>query len=519
MSEKSGGEPSLAQREVTPGLDASPARGSVSGGTTEVAVAALAGLAALAAVASDALPWLRGPAPYPPEWQWGWRAEAGRPLVLAGLVAVALVLLVATAGGRWWRARPRVGAAALLAAATVGGLSFAVALLEREPAGSLRALMARAQSFSVTSYHSVAVSGEARDPLAFLRAHAGLLPGFVGTAKHAATHPPGPVLWYRAAVGLCASSPALTGALLGAAEAPGPQSQPPERRAARAGALLGALGLALLAALTVWPLAWLGEGLGLERLDAARVAAVFVLLPGPALFAGSLDAALALPVTACAALLLASARETRARRAVLSAAAAGALAAVALFGSYGSAAFLALAGLAVAAAAVRDRPSLARFARAGAVTGAVALALAFALPALLGHEPVRAARTALALHHAEYTAPRSYFLWLAFNPLDFALFAGLPFALLAAWRATVSLGRSARRTSLDRYRGAAIAGLVALVASGVTRGEVGRLWMPLVPLLLLSSARDDEPAGLVPTLVPAAIAAAFTIAIASRWSF
>ena len=516
MGHDEGGETRLAQPEDAPGHGArAPGRGS----TTALAALSAVALGVLVAIATDALPWLRGPAPYPPEWQWGWRTEATRAPVLAALVAAALVALVATAGGRWWRARPRAGAAALLGAATVGGLTFAVALLEREPAGALRAMMARAQSFSVTSYHTVAVSEDARDPVAFLRAHASLLPQLAHTAKHAATHPPGPVLWYRAAVSLCASSPVLTRALLAAAGAAGPESQTAERRAERAGALLGSLAFALMAALTVWPLAWLGEGLGLEPLDAARVAAVFVLLPGPALFAGSLDAALALPVTACAALLVSAARTGRAGRAAAEAAAAGACAAVALFGSYGAAAFLAVAGVAVAAGVVRDRASFTALARAAAIAGGVALLLAFGLPALLGHEPLRALATALAIHRAEYTSPRRYSLWLAFNPLDFALFAGLPVVLIAAGRAAESVARPRRPTSLDRFRGAAFAGLAALVLAGVTRGEVGRLWIPLVPLVLLASARDDGPSPILLALPPAVLAAGFTLAIAVCWAF
>jgi hypothetical protein len=494
------GEPRLAQR----------------GRTTAVAIVSLV---AIGAIVTDALPWLRGPAPYPPEWQWGWREEPDRAPVLASLLALALLALVAASVGPRWRARPRAAAKLLLAAATVGGLSFAMALLQREPDGALRWLMARAQSFSITSYHTVAVSEDARDPLAFLRAHARLLPELARTAKHAATHPPGPVLWYRAAVGLCASSPALTAGLLDLAGAPGRETQAPERRAARAGALLGALGLAVLAALTPWPLARLAEGVGLAPLDAARTAAVFVLLPGPALFAGSLDAALALPVTACAALLLTAARAVATGRALGLAFAAGASAAVALFASYGSMAFLALAGLAVGSAAVRDRASFVRFARAAAVAGALSLLLAFGLPALLGHEPLAALRTALALHRAEYTAPRSYALWLAFDPLDFALFAGLPFALLAAWHVAAAMGRGWAPGRLDRFRYAAVGGLATLVLAGVTRGEVGRIWIPIVPLLVLASAGDDEPAGLATAVLPAALAAALTLAIGSSWSF
>lgn len=474
-----------------------------------LALVAVSLLLALA-IAADACPSLRGPAPYPPEWQWGRRAaQAVRFPAVAMLVGAALLGVVAASAR--WRERPRAAARALLAAATLAGPLFALALLAREPEEALRALMARAQSFSVTSYHTVAASEDARDPRAFLRAHAGLLPSLGRTAKHAATHPPGPVLWYRGAIALCESSPRLANGLLSLAGVTPPASLPLERRAARAGALLGALGFVLLASLAVWPTALLGEALGLGPLAAARAAALLVLLPGPALFAGSLDAALALPVTAAAALLLVAAARPSIGEAARPATAAGACAGIALFGSYGSAAFLALAGLAVIAAAAGDR---ARAAVASALAGGVAALLAFGVPALLGHEPLRALQTALAIHRAEYTAPRDYRLWLAFNPLDFALFAGLPIVLVALWRARGWLGRAT--SPLDRFRLAVLAGLGLLVLSGLTRGEVGRLWIPLVPLVLLSS-ESDPPGPPSDRIALAALAATFTLAIGATW--
>ena len=197
-----------------------------------------------------------------------------------------------------------------------------------------------------------------------------------------------------------------------------------------------------MAALTVWPLARLGEGLGLEPLDAARAAAVLVILPGPALFAGTLDAALALPVTACAALLLSAARAGRPGRAAAAAAAAGACAAVALFGSYGAAAFLALVGVAVSAAVVRDRasprPLRARpRSRPSSRSSSRSPCRRSSATSRSVRSRPRSPSTA-----REYTAPRRYDLWLAFDPLDFALFAGLPFVLIAAWRTAASVARA-----------------------------------------------------------------------------
>jgi hypothetical protein len=178
--------------------------------------------------------------------------------------------------------------------------------------------------------------------------------------------------------------------------------------------------------------------------------------------------------------------------------------------------------MAVAVALVRDPASLARVAAALAIAAGIAATLAFGLPALLGHEPLRALETALAIHRAEYTRPRSYALWLLFNPIDFALFAGLPLALLASWRTARALsaqpdGRPL--ASVDRFRIAFGAVLLLLFASGLTRGEVGRLFVPLVPFVLIAGTNADERGGVLEMLGPAAIAAALTIAIASRWSF
>lgn len=162
--------------------------------------AVLATLLVLVLVATDAIPLLRGPAPYPPEWRWELRPESPAAAAYAWPVAGAAVLLalVIASDGRWFRDRPRRGAATLLAAATLAGTLFQLGLLDLEPQGAWRTLLARVISRTDTGYYTVAVSEDARDPIAFLDRHAELLVGLRHVAKHAATHPPGPVLYYRA---------------------------------------------------------------------------------------------------------------------------------------------------------------------------------------------------------------------------------------------------------------------------------------------------------------------------------
>jgi hypothetical protein len=454
-------------------------------------------LLAAAAVRWDLLPWLRGPAPYPPEWQWGYRPHGpARPLFAAALAAAGLLGLLQASGSPWARARPRRAAGALLFAATLGGTLLQLALLEREPQGALRALMARAVSPSISSYHTVAVADEARAPIDFLRAHAKLLPQLAPESKHAATHPPGPVLWYRGALALCEGSRWLSDLLLGAAGAPRSPSQTEQGRAIRAAALLGALGLTFCGMLTLWPLALLAEALGLGPLPAARVGLLWPLLPASALFTPALDAALALPIVCCCWLVARGSSGTSWWRALASGLLAGACGAVAFFGSYGAAIFLALGAAAVVAATGGDRARFARGTAVAAFAASATAALALGLPALLGHEPLLALRTALGLHRALFTAPRSYPLWLVFNPLDFAMFLGLPLALSGLWALRGTLrGVCARAplAPLDRLRLALAGGLAMLLLLGATRGEVGRLWTPLMPFVLLAALPEDAP--------------------------
>ena len=475
-----------------------------------------------ASIPFDLVPWLRGPAPYPPEWQWAFRSGGpDRPLVAAALVAFLLLGLLGASGTGRARRRPEAASRLLVVGAVLLGWTFQIALLVREPGSPLLTLLSRTRSRSFTSYHAVAVSDDARDPLRFLRRHADLLPAQARSARHAATHPPGPVLFYRAAIAACGASPSLTEALLQAAGVPEREFPPPDTRPARAAALLGALVLGLLGAATAWPVFRLAEALGAARLPAARLSVLWALLPGPALMTPQIDQALALPVAAATALLARAAIESRPRRSAFLAALAGLLGGVSVFTSYGAAAFLAIGGVAaLSAAAGRPAPTGTNAWRRPAMLAlgatAVSAALACGGPALLGHEPLRAAATALSIHRGVYTEPRSYPLWLAFNPLDLAVFLGLPIAFTALLRlGAPPAGEPAR---LRRFRTSLGVGVGLLFLLGVTRGEVGRIWIPLMPLLLVAALAggEDEP-DRSEAVFHGLLLAVLTLAIGAYW--
>jgi hypothetical protein len=483
------------------------------------AVILVASLVVLISLPFDLIPLLRGPAPYPPEWQWAFRPGGpSRPLLAAAACALGLLALLLASGTARARRRPIAALRALVIGAVLLGCGLQLGLLAREPDGPLRTLLSRTRSRSFTSYHTVAISPEARDPSSFLRHHAERLPELARSAKHAATHPPGPVLFYRASLALCEASSTLTNGLLQAAGVPNREFRAPATRAARAAALLGALVLGLLGALAAWPIAHLARCLGVEDLAAARLGILWALLPGPALMTPQFDQALALPIAGATVLLRTAGGTTR--RGPMLATLAGLLGGIGIFTSYGAAAFLAIGGIAAFAAAEEEPARLRRSTGLATIAAAVAGLVAFVVPALLGHQPLRAMLSALTIHREMYTAPRSYALWLVFNPVDLALFLGVPVAtagLMLMPQVVRRAAPDAARAPRDRFRLAVLAGVVILLALGVTRGEVGRIWIPLMPLLLVASLGGHDAPDRKDALLQGTLLAALTLTIGSYW--
>lgn len=226
--------------------------------------------------------------------------------------------------------------------------------------------------------------------------------------------------------------------------------------------------------------------------EAALLAlALTALIPSLHLFSPYPD--LLLPLFAVAAFY--AWRRALRRGSVVWAALSGAIAVVGLLWSMSLLAAVALIGayslLVAWRGAVEGRGAPSRSGWLRATFGwAAGFLISSLLPTLLfGYDAWSVWRTCLA-QHATF-AGGSYWAWTLFNPVEFAVFAGLPTFLLLMVAAAVDFRRwwpERRRQALSSLPWALLVVLAALNFSGKNLGEVARLWMFLMPFAAAAGA-------------------------------
>ena len=89
----------------------------------------------------------------------------------------------------------------------------------------------------------------------------------------------------------------------------------------------------------------------------------------------------------------------------------------------------------------------------------------------------------------KFQAPREYLPWLIFNPYDFFLFLGIPISLLFLY---VSFRWAKHYLQLGNLESKILVSFwivfIVLIVSGISRGEVVRIWLPLmyVPIIFIA---------------------------------
>jgi len=443
--------------------------------TCAVSSALVAGLTA--AIRAGAMPLgVRG------EWEW-LRLPVAPAAVNVGLAAasvLAYALFVGLAGlalRRASRLRECVALPSLFAASV---LVQAAAHLGAPDGYGLAKWVVALNAKGASGYFSVATA-EARDPWRFAAGY----PEWVSRqdALHLGTHPPGLILLQSALLGALERSPAS--ARLVEDRVPDTvavafrvfRSDRLGTPAARATlALTGFLTL-LACAATVIPLYLLAR-VGLPATGAWSAAALWPLVPSAILFQPTADTAFPLLATTALALAAHAGRSGPVRGSFLAA-----LAGVVLgLGMQFSLVFLPV-GLVVAVVTLGDghRPVGAGVRRILA-TGAGFLGFTGCVWLLTTANPFVIWWWNQRNHARFYTEfPRSYGAWVVANPVELAVGLGLP---ATAW-AVLAVGWP---REIPRVSVATVAVLTVLTLGGWNLSEIGRLWLPFMPALLVAAA-------------------------------
>ena len=456
----------------------------------------------IAAVKSTAMPLgVRG------EWEW-LRLKpdvAVLPIDLAlGAVWVAAYALFAALGARSLAARAtRVRGVTWVALLAIAAVAVQERVQSAAPAGYGLAKWVVALSQKGSSGYIRLAREEAGDLGRFLAHYPAWIRG--RDALHIGTHPPGLI---AAEAVLLHTIQARPGAARWIEDhAPEPvvltlrifsedNPLPPADRAAYV--VTGAITL-LCCALTVLPLYVLARA-NLAPSRAFAVAALWPLVPSAVLFQPTADTAFPLLSTTVLALAVHAGRAAP-RAAPWLAGAAGVMLGV---GMQFSLVFLAVGAVGGIVLVTVQGRSL--WERVGWVVATAAgfFGLTFLVWAVTRGNPF-VTWWWNEVNHARFYAefPRSYLPWLAANPIELAVGIGLSTAVWAL--ASVRWLREVPRVSV-----ATIAILAALTLGGWNLSEVGRLWLPFMPALLVASGLSFGKLGAGPKTLAATIALAGT---------
>lgn len=463
-------------------------------------------------IVTDWLTVLRGPAPETPEWYWPYQL---RPYALWLKPILAGLVLFGVSG--WWLRLKGNGRGVKFGLFVLLGASFLLqlALMNADSPHIRDELINRVYSNLASGYFQTAV--ELDDLGTALQIYPELMPHF--PSEHAQTHPPGLVVANRLTMHLLARLPALADWLA-----------PPaiaarcidlwllDRSTAVAATLtVWAIIPLLMAAFTVFPAFWVARMM-VEKTAVKLAVLLIAILPALLLFAPKvvqLYAPLTLLILGTFFLGL---KKWSWPWFLLS----GTLLSFASFLSLGNSAlglllvvFAALylwqgrksVGLPVASdspqpttgygPAITDYQSLIISAFAFGV-GAASFWLVYWLG--WGVPPWQIAQVGLGQHYELVTQLRRYDWWLLWNVVDVIVFAGwiIVVGFTAVTIQSVKKIRTDQRQPLQMLALSLVVLLILLNISGSARGEVGRIWLFLMPLM-------------------AVVAAPFLVSVASTW--
>ena len=428
---------------------------------------------------TDALPWLRGPVPDSSIWHWPYEL---RPLARWWCAFAAGIFFLAVLG--WWlrqknSTRGQTAVALLLLFVSCVGLQWGLLYADREK--PMAELVDRTLAVQTNGYFWTAANITEIGPT--LQNYPSAMTQF--ESDHARTHPPGLVLLNWFTLQLLPYSPTLAQRL---AQAVYPLRCTDlwllEQPAATAASLgVWAVLPLLLGAAAIFPAYGLAKTLS-TRGDKAKTAVLVAAVPALLLFAPLPDQLFAL-LTLLIVWCYVHGWHKQTPGWLLTA---GLLLSLATFFSVGNAALLVvLAAYSLLTLWQQPLP----------VTQLLKLLTPFVLGLSAvwliywlgwGVPPWAIVQAGLAEHYGLVTTQRRYGTWFIFNLLDLTIFTGVPIVAVFTAALTMAIQRLGRK-SLTRSQLLAISTAVLILLlnlSGSTRGEVGRIWLFFMPLLVVS---------------------------------
>ena len=403
----------------------------------------------LIAIARDITPYLRGPAVWPPEWRWPY-------LFVNTLPKIWLPIIVSFFGLIFFRIK-KISVLKLLLLC-LWGFAFQLSVLYFSRAG-IGVLLHRIINPFINGYFTVAVrTTSVLELLSHYEEQVLFFP------MHAKGHPPGGIIFFMLIVKVVQSLSPLSKHLISLVSSP---STPdvfslwqtlmwPEKTAALVSTLL----IPLISTLTVMPLFYLTQAIYDQR-TALFTGIIYLVIPALVSFVPLFDTILPL-FTVLTALLLTKRKE------VLS----GLIFSLGVFFSLSllpAMAVLFLWLFFIKSYRLKTKVMMMlKF-----LSGFIFLQI---LLLCLNYNPFGAALTIL-----KGQADRSYLIWVIYNLYDFFVFVGLPISILF-------LVKFLSRDFKSGFVLPLVITLLLLTVSGLSRAETGRIWLPLMPFVVIEAA-------------------------------
>lgn len=444
-------------------------------------------------IALDLVPWLRGPGPWPPEWQHLYRYFGTWQKLWLPVMYFAILLLLLPC--RSWASWHPVKKAAFFPILIVCGLCLQIGIMFLGTHGAQAPLYRGLLDRNRIGYIQRAVGVDNMSD--FFASHTKTLPS---SNQHVRTHPPGPVCYFWLFIAFGRSFPGIVASALSLMQGVGLQIGhylhrfPPEWVF---GGVIGMYGILIMSAMAVIPLYGITREFYGDEMKALYTSILLFLIPANLVGIAWFDQIFPFWVLLAFYLAVLAMK----RRSATCALSSGFVSALLLFMSFGMGFMIILIIVFLVTGCLWGclLPLRGRLKQCCVLLlpYLVALILPYVLLRVVwGYNLIENYLVGMRFHMEGLTLKRSYRTWLLFNFVDFFIFLGIPTAVLfvAAVARTLKRGFPGEAAS-DRFALLFTSLLLLLDISGRVRGETGRIWLFLMPFCLLigSNGIDRNP--------------------------